>query len=56
MEMPEGAYAQVYGENNFIFHIFTIFEETLEMVGLSLYIYTLILFLSCFSYENLKCR
>jgi len=56
MEMPEGAYAQVYGENNFIFHILTIFEETLEMVGLSLYIYTLILFLSCFSYENLKCR
>lgn len=52
MEMPEGAYAQLYGENNFIFHIFTIFEETFEMMGLSLYLYTLVLFLSCFSHES----
>jgi hypothetical protein len=56
MEMPEGAYAQVHGENNFIFHIFTILEETFEMMGLSLYLYTLTLFLSCSSHENSRYR
>lgn len=42
VEMPEGAYAEIYGQNSFLFHLLTVVEETFEMVGLSLFSYTLL--------------
>jgi hypothetical protein len=56
IEMPEGAYAEVYGQDSFGFHAFTVVEETLEMVGLSLYLYTLMRFHSCLSHQTPGCR
>lgn len=42
VEMPEGAYAEVYGQNTFLFHLLTVVEETFEMVGLSVFAYALL--------------
>jgi hypothetical protein len=42
VELPEGAYAEVYGQNTFVFHAFTVLEETFEMLGLSVFSYTLL--------------
>lgn len=42
IEMPEGAYAEVHGTQNFGFHLFATVEEALEMIGLALFAYTLL--------------
>jgi hypothetical protein len=42
VEMPEGAYAEVYGQNTFLFHLLTVVEETFEMMGLSVFSYALL--------------
>lgn len=44
VEMPEGAYAEIYGQNTFLFHLFTVVEESFEMMGLSLFSYALLVY------------
>jgi hypothetical protein len=42
MEMVDGAYAHAHGKNNFNYALLTNGEEFLELLGLSLFIPTLI--------------
>lgn len=42
VEMPEGAYAEIHGQNTFLFHLLTVVEETFEMMGLSVFCYALL--------------
>lgn len=46
IEMPEGAHAALYGQNNFTFHAFSVIEEMFEMLGLSLFSCTLLRYLN----------
>jgi hypothetical protein len=46
VEMPEGAYAEVYGTETFTFHVFATVEETLEMIGLAVFAYALVRYLA----------
>jgi hypothetical protein len=41
-EMLKGEYAELHGMQNFTFHVLVTIGETLEMVGLSMFAYTLV--------------
>ncbi len=46
VEMPEGAYVQVNGTNDLTYQMYTVIEETMEMLGLALFAYALMLYLA----------
>lgn len=42
MEMADGQYASLYGEQNLTYAVLTTIEESLEMLGLIVFVYTLL--------------
>lgn len=46
MEMVDGYYASLYGQENFIYVVLTTIEEFLEMVGIAVFIYALLSYIS----------
>lgn len=55
MELVGGSYASEYGLDNFNFNLLTTVEETLEMLGASLFIRTLLTYISD-TYNGLRLR
>lgn len=45
VEMPGGAYYEAYGKQNFTYQLITTVEETLEMLGLTVFAYALMRYL-----------
>lgn len=45
MELIGGRYASLYGQNNFTYAILTTFEELLEMLGIAVFIHSLLAYL-----------
>lgn len=45
-EMIEGRYAELYGENNLTYELTTVIEESLEMMGIIVFIYALLRYLA----------
>jgi len=45
MEMIDGNYAFIHGTNNFTYMMLTTLEETLEMVGIAVFVYSLLMYL-----------
>ena len=48
LEMIGGYHAQMYGENNFVYEMITIVEESLEMMGILVFIYSLLFYLQTY--------
>lgn len=46
MEMPGGWYSHNYGEHNLVYSLIYTLEELLEMVGISVFIYTLLTYMA----------
>jgi hypothetical protein len=46
MEMVDGYYASLYGEKNYIYVVLTTIEEFFEMVGIAVFIYALLSYIS----------
>jgi len=46
LEMIGGAYAHIHGQNNLAFNLLVTIEETLELAGIALFIYTLLDFMA----------
>jgi hypothetical protein len=46
MEMVDGYYASLYGDNNFVYVVLTTIEEFFEMVGIAVFIYALLSYIS----------
>ena len=55
MELVGGSYASEYGMNNFNFNLLSTIEESLEMVGASLFVRTLLTYISD-TYSGLRLR
>ena len=45
VEMIGGYHSQMYGENNFAYGMITTIEESLEMMGILVFIYSLLFYL-----------
>lgn len=56
MEMIDGLYASVYGKANFTYAVMTNIEEFLEMLGIVVFIHSLLVYLKRYSNEVLQIR
>jgi hypothetical protein len=56
MEMIDGLYASVYGQENFTYAALTNLEEFLEMLGIVVFIHSLLVYLKRYSDEVLRIR
>lgn len=56
MEMIDGLYASVYGKANFTYAAMTNLEEFLEMLGIVVFIHSLLVYLKRYSDETLQIR
>lgn len=56
MEMIDGLYASVYGKANFTYAALTNLEEFLEMLGIVVFIHSLLVYLKRYSNEVLQIR